>query len=1242
VRASLARPRARFDTRSGRWLARASLVVLALLALTGGSALALVASLGQPWLKPRIRALARRASGLEVDYDAVHVSASGLTFDGLVLRSPVAVRAHAPALLRVGQLRAAWSAAELRHGPWLRAVTLAQVALTVVVDEHGKSSFDAIPSQPGGPPRPPTPLSQQAGALLGKGFPLQHLTASDVSVTLVRTVHDQVRERLALEGLTLTVHATATPVGTRLAGALGDAPVTLSRQRVGQPEQAASLRVELAASATASSAQASLVARVLAQSMVAALQVDVLAALQAEARFEPTQQRTEVRLAQLALVDRALTAEATVMLPDHAAPSVLHAAGDIDAVHLATLARAWDVPLRVGAGQLHYQIEELTFDRPALRAQIVIAGQLRGVSLPAAAGTELGIGAAQLSLQARPDHGTLRLSGEATLDGLRLGQGSERLQADAVRLVLAGVQEPDGVIDGQATLRFAALETSAVTARQGKLVLQVHELVADLAAPRQSHGELRLRGDVATVEARGLLLADAQLEAHVPLRAGAAYEGSAQLSSERLELTVDNGRLALPLHLAAHLTELAPDVSSGRLRLAVQAGALSAALDAQQREDDVDYTLEAQAAELTELSALLSASDAQRVPLRKMAVQLTSQGRVEGLHRPEPRLRQHTQIQLSQPALDDVSARGIALSLHSRGTSQRHEAQADLRVDALRRGDDSLGHEHIALTASLDRNKPSARLKVESVALPRTLLDVTLGFDRKQRVLHYQLEGHLSELSALSTLLSQKRFFSGVDVNELDVKLAARGRVSGVVRSIDARGIRLSPDLLRTAAGEASAEVTAQKLRWAEDDVAVSIPAAHWRMSLHSEGARRLLTSEVTAERVDAALGSRHVGISGLRDRTEVTVVGGIEGTLEHSQQLWARAVEQDFVPGYPVGDLRAVVRFQRQGDGLIKLSELRLDNPLGGTTLALSGGLELSMDEKRLSLRSTLTQDLTRLSNRSQELTGQGKLSLEAAVSSPNLQLFHAVAKLQLAGASIRLPGEHIALESMDGELPVVSDFIVDEQGVEVLRGAQINPYAAQRFADQHPLLGHRSFISIASVSTPWLKLAPFAANLEVVRNIVSLSQVEMGVRGGTITGNGNFEYNGPDSRLDANVRASNVASSHGERFDGNAALSIGIRERTVEGRADILRIGRRHLQDLLDLQDPLRADASMNQIRTALHFGYPDRVRLSFQHGFASAGVDFAGLARLIKLKDVRGIPLGPLMERVMSAVQPEVVSP
>jgi hypothetical protein len=164
-------------------------------------------------------------------------------------------------------------------------------------------------------------------------------------------------------------------------------------------------------------------------------------------------------------------------------------------------------------------------------------------------------------------------------------------------------------------------------------------------------------------------------------------------------------------------------------------------------------------------------------------------------------------------------------------------------------------------------------------------------------------------------------------------------------------------------------------------------------------------------------------------------------------------------------------------------------------------------------------------------------------------------------------------------------------------------------------------------------VSIAPLAGNLQVEQNIVSFRQFEMGIRGGRVTGQCVLDWQGARSTLDLHVRATDVQSSHGEPFDGNAAVFVSAADHSVEGRAEILRIGSRHLLDLLDLEDPLRTDAATNRIRGALAFGYPDRVRLAFDHGFASARVSFGGLAQFISVDEVRGIPIGPLFDKLVA---------
>lgn len=168
-------------------------------------------------------------------------------------------------------------------------------------------------------------------------------------------------------------------------------------------------------------------------------------------------------------------------------------------------------------------------------------------------------------------------------------------------------------------------------------------------------------------------------------------------------------------------------------------------------------------------------------------------------------------------------------------------------------------------------------------------------------------------------------------------------------------------------------------------------------------------------------------------------------------------------------------------------------------------------------------------------------------------------------------------------------------------------------------------------------MSISSLVGNFQIAQNIFSLRQFEMGIRGGRVTGQCALDWNGPNTTLDMHVRADGVQSSHGEPFTGSAALIVSAGEHSVEGRADILQIGKRHLLDLLDVQDPFRVDPGLNRIRTALTFGYPDKLRLMFDHGFASVHVGLGGLARIITIDDLKGVPIGPLIDQLIPPFLP-----
>ncbi len=232
----------------------------------------------------------------------------------------------------------------------------------------------------------------------------------------------------------------------------------------------------------------------------------------------------------------------------------------------------------------------------------------------------------------------------------------------------------------------------------------------------------------------------------------------------------------------------------------------------------------------------------------------------------------------------------------------------------------------------------------------------------------------------------------------------------------------------------------------------------------------------------------------------------------------------------------------------------------------------------------------------------------------------------------SFALPRSGIEVQGADGEVPIKVELALGHGGYALKHLRTRSPYSTLRFTDQHPLQRRSSALSIERVTSPFLSIAPLAGNLEVDHGMISLRQFEMGVRGGIVTGQGDLDVDGPRSTLDLHLRATGVQSAHGEPLDGNVAVVITAADRSVEGRIEILRIGERQLLDLLDAQDPTHVDPAINGIRSALHFGHVDRLRVVFNHGFASAHLELGGLARFFRISDIEGMPVGPIVDRLL----------
>ncbi|HEY3451166.1 MAG TPA: hypothetical protein VGK67_32710 [Myxococcales bacterium] len=1251
-----------------RWLRRALVALAVLVALLVGAVVIVVRSLDAPWLKRHVQEAVRSAAGLDFDYRAANLSLTGVRIEDLVVLSPEKFRPLAPEFVRVGALEAHWTYRSLKgeDGPLLTGLTLERAAVALVVDARRGSTLDALssppdPKAPPPPPSPPTPLSRQLADLLAEPLPVARIDLKDVGLTLVLADDGQEKERLSLRGLGLQFATDREPAGGwRLAADLGTSAVPLDLALERASKGGARLKLALKAAANSSSAKVSLDLRVVEQTLISDLTVDRLLGIEAAATFDPKAGRTEVTLARLDAADGSIAAQASLALPDKdGAPLLKEAKGEIDlAVALRHVPKGLvSVPVELGAGNLSFRVKDLLLaGMPSLLkdGSAGVEASVQGLRVALTDGA-VQSPAAKLTLEAKPkDGGGLGGHAALSLEKVQLDLGAKKVEAGAVALALDASHEADGAWNGKLDLKLGRLANgigASVNAVGAWLGLKVEALHLDPAAPLEARGKVELDFGSTSLAVQAapwnVRTSGLGLRARTQLVGGAPYALELDLPIEKLSLTGPGRSITdAPLKLHVGLKEAFLDLerplrTRGLAQVGIDLGAVHLLLDVTRKVvETAEFTLTANASTLAAAKTLAPEAAEYQLPWEKMAFSLRTSGKLEKLFTKTPTLAQRTDLQVDKLAVTLPAGAGRAdrleVGLRTDGGFTRHSADLDLSVRALVLGEKAHGDGKLTLSAAIDADAPSVKLKLKGggESGPDLAADLTASFDRAAKALTYEAALSLAKLPVLAPLL--KGGLAGIDLTNLDASVNSRGTVAGVVERIDPDGtVRLAPKPLSTLVGKSRYALEVNGFSWKGGDQAVAVPAVSLQGSLESqEAGHHTVRGELQANSLHLAFGRHELDLGGVHDSLEVSSADFTAGEVDLGQKLTVATVKQQSLPSYPVGDLSLTVKAQRDREGTIRASLIHLENRAAGTSLKLDGTAELGGYRRALSLHGELDQDLAKAWTDREVLEAKGKLGLDVRIDSNDLRVFHADAQAKFSEANLRLAKAGVTIESLDAEIPAQVDFVMGTNGLSLRTQANADAFAQLRFADQHPFHSRRSFLSIAKLTSSAGVMAPIAGNLEISKGVILLSQLELGVRKGLVTGQCALIL-GKDPTVVARVRASNVESSYGEPFDGNLAVSVSTRERKVEGRAEILRIGRRHLLDLLDFQDPYRADGSLNQIRTGLSLGYPDHVRMTFRQGFASLDVTFGGAASVFKLDEIRGIPVGPLLDKVMSGM-------
>lgn len=1263
--------------------------VLALVAL----ALLALANLDAGPIKRLVQRLAR-AQGIELDYTDGSVTLGGARFRGLRLASPPADRARAPNLVEIAAIDGDWS---LWSGE-LRSLEVRDVALTVVRSADGTTSLQRWLA--GMPPsqEPGTPLS----ALAQKLWPGELRAAAKierVTLTVLDDADPSGPRTLRLTGLGASAKLDAQQATVALRAAPAKLEL-LGSGAARELELAIEGAAGLMARGTASvRLEAKLLRQTFAPELP---KLSRVLALGVSAQLLPEQERVDAAVqgelldgalaitAQLSLMDAEPRPRATA-----AVPLVRRATLIADLTRLVAA-----VPAELGP--VHYEGEPLRVTIEELALSPAPSGKLSAtLGVAAASWREQRLERGKLTLTAEPEGDRLRGSVVAELEQLRapalalegvtLTLAATRDQTQptaptapedplaalipleltakaAVRRASAGPTTVDGLtVNAEAQVQRLLAVRANVRARLERL----EQRDAAGATTGLDRLELGLLGNgrisaSAPLTSRGELAVTVRAgEARLPGRARASdLTASAELSLDdrhHLRTTFDvaakasvpaaqalgktRGEASLKGSSELELRPAAPTESRGTAALSVRFA---------------DATLSADLeGSLAELRWKAQASAPMAGPARGLGLDTTGSYRLAS-----GQLEHESRARIARVATAAAALRGLDLRISSRGDTRVHRGTAEVAAQSVELAGRTTGPLALQLEAAVDLPRPAAELTLRGTKPPAELrLRAEVSADRTVRWL---AKGSVPALAMLAPFLP-----AGLDGTQLAVRVDGQGEVAGVLAGVRDGVPTLVRDPALTARGKQRLALELAHLRYrGADETRAELSALSFDAKVDLADTRRA-TLDVIIPRLDAVASGVKLGADDLALRLDLAATlrrgaGDIPVALRHldvKAAVRAKNARQSALPWYGLD--RTELSASVSGDPATALTlALAFSNPGGGTSFELAGNLERNeaaelaeapadglpgiVARKSLVVQGKLEQTLDGLAAAPETLRASGRVAVPFRIESGDLSLFRATAQVSLADVSAELPKQRVSAKNITGEVPLVQELVLDAGGLRRVGEGEHGLFSQLRFPDYKPFTGGRDYLSIGELTVRDVRLGPAAGNVRIDRDVIALDQLELTALGGKVTGQCVLELRGDDTRVAFRGKATGVRPSvasasaaggpSGERLDANLAVALEPFRLRLEGRTEIVQIGKDHLLALLDLWDPYHADVSANRVRLGLKVGYPKQVRLHFSHGFANLAIELGGLAGVVRIDEIRGIPIGPVLSHFLSPILQE----
>lgn len=1216
------------------------------------------------WLRAPLVAFVQRRTGLTIDFSTASVGLSRVHVTGLRLLSAPAYRDRAPDVLRIDEVDARFSLSGLRRGE-LSAVTIHGVHGALILEERG-SSWPALPSSASAP----TPL----------GLLLSHLVPLPVQIATLTV--DGIDGRLVLGEASAPVELTLAGLGLRgqidraaARAALAEAPLTLTLT-TGDTRRVLVVRPAMSASLAAGGEGALVIGLgyVRSEGLFKQAPPTAIAEIQIKLQVDPGKQSTRLVTTGARLLGGGVILDADLRLTD-GVPIQPRLASFAMAIDLAPLVAAIPEGIfdrREGSGKLRLSGSELALGPrglPLPGAQLAVEGTIADVRL---ARPNFGLALAKLSARGElklDDDGRPYLSLEMPFEALQFSHEAGAHDFRRGRARVAVQPRSLKALWPVAVTAFVDLEDSDshILGNHRLVAEQLHLELVGQADRRNGKAELRLRAGHVRYRVPGTVDVEHR-DVKLRLASDSLYMGRAflrKLADAELDVDIGAGTIegradGRPIRFGPapfHVVSTARDVvlrpedwfgSFGRLTVEGELADVALHLQADRTTAAaLDYELAIDAKRLFAIAQLLAGRFPQ-IDLDRPAVHVESKGRISRPGRwAAMTLTQKGALRVAPFAAASWSGRQLDVALTSAGNGKRQTFELGVATKGLSRGGAALADQQIALRGLVDLARPrlAVTMNGRGEALPLGQLTVELDVDEQAKVVG-KIDGELAQLAVVGELARSFELpaLRAVAWEQLTLSPHATFALSGLLQR---RGghVELAPAPWETLRGDAELTMAAAGLKLDRGGLRVAATGVELQIAAHADRAAARATVRLAGRGLRLTTDAESVEVSTLR----LTLEGRRDGALvDLALTGGVDRAQQSFWPGYPIGGLEVAVRLAGDPRRTLRLSEGRIDNPAGETHLDVTGAIEqgggadaarASADaiagRRALHLVGTFAQGLAKLPAPFDAAAAGGKLELPFELASNDRQLFTLLVRPKLHQVAFRLLSPSIEVSGLDAELVIRQAIVRSDEGLQRLAGGERAAPLRVRFGDSLPLLTEPSWFRIGALRLGDSRVGPLAGNFAIDHSLVALDQVEVSAFGGTLRGQLLLDLAGAATQALVRVDASSLLASDGSRFDGTMNLALNAAEERLDGRVEISRLGKRHLYDLMTALDPTQTDPTLMRLRSLFRIAHPRRLTLRLAEGLGNLSLELGGLGQLVRIEEVRGMPLGPLWRRWLAPV-------